>query len=152
MTGANGRCPLPTASPLPQIAALIEEHQLLKRIYRQRSTEEETAVIEEAIAAVDVFADIPVLMAKALADGISGEFAYQIGLAGIIWHARRENHRYGHLDAAARTATFHAGRCCRDRCGDQAGIDPLHGMGTSGVAGRPCRCLAQLGPGHGGWH
>jgi hypothetical protein len=82
MTGANGRCPLPTASPLPQIAALIAEHQLLKRIYRQRSTEEETAVIEEAIAAVDVFADIPVLMAKALADGISGEFAYQIGLAG----------------------------------------------------------------------
>jgi len=41
-------------SPLPQIEQLIEEHQLLKRILRQRSSEEETAAIGElgeAIAA-----------------------------------------------------------------------------------------------------
>jgi hypothetical protein len=60
----------PMPAPLLQIEALIEEHQLLKRIYRQRSSEEETAAIGElgeAIAAVDVFSDIPVLMAKALA-------------------------------------------------------------------------------------
>ncbi len=31
----------PMPSPLPQIEALIEEHQLLKRIYRQRSGEDE---------------------------------------------------------------------------------------------------------------
>jgi hypothetical protein len=33
----------PMPSPLPQIEALIEEHQLLKRILRQRSGEDETA-------------------------------------------------------------------------------------------------------------
>ena len=46
--------PNPIASPLPQIEALIEEHQLLQRIYRQRSGEDETAAIGElgeAIAA-----------------------------------------------------------------------------------------------------
>src|SRR5262249_30605121 len=56
----------PMPSPLPAIEALIEEHQLLKRILRQRSGEDETQAIGalgEAIAAVDVFADIPVLMA-----------------------------------------------------------------------------------------
>jgi hypothetical protein len=77
-------------SPLPQIEALIEEHQLLKRIYRQRTGEDETAVIGElgeAISAVDVFADIPVLMAKALAGGISLEGAGEalsIGAAGLF--------------------------------------------------------------------
>jgi hypothetical protein len=37
--------PNPIASPLPQIEALIEEHRLLQRIYRQRSGEDETATI-----------------------------------------------------------------------------------------------------------
>jgi hypothetical protein len=62
----------PMPSPLPQIEGLIEEHQSLKRIYHQRSGEDETAVISElgeAIAAVDVLSDIPVRMAKALAGG-----------------------------------------------------------------------------------
>ena len=62
----------PMPSPLPQIEGLIEEHQLLQRIYRQRSGEDEVAAIGElgeAIAAVDVFADIPVLMAKGLGRG-----------------------------------------------------------------------------------
>jgi hypothetical protein len=57
----------PMPSPLPQIEALIEEHQLLKRIYRQRSGDDETAAIGElgeVIAAVEIFADIPVLMAR----------------------------------------------------------------------------------------
>src|SRR5207245_10012475 len=80
----------PMPSPLPQIEALIEEHQLLKRIYRQRSGEDETAAIGElgeAIAAVDIFADIPVLMAKALAGGISLEGAGEavwFGAAGLV--------------------------------------------------------------------
>ncbi len=39
--------PNPMPSPLPAIEALIEEHQLLKRIYRQRSGDDETAVIGE---------------------------------------------------------------------------------------------------------
>src|SRR5260370_3665173 len=56
-------------SPLPQIEALIEEHQLLQRIYRQRSGEGETAAIGElgrAIGPRDVFSDIPWLPATAL--------------------------------------------------------------------------------------
>src|SRR5690349_12182379 len=68
----------PMPSPLPQIEALIEEHGLLQRIYRQRTGEDETAAIGElgqSISAVDVFADIPVLMAKALASGLSLEGA-----------------------------------------------------------------------------
>ena len=82
--------PNPIASPLPQIEALIEEHHLLDRIYRQRSGEDETAAIGElgeAIGRIGVFADIPVLMAKALTTGLSldgaGE-ALSIGAAGLF--------------------------------------------------------------------
>jgi len=93
----------PMPSPLPQIEGLIEEHQLLKRIYRQRSGEDETAVIGElgeAIAAVDVFADIPVLMAKALAGGISLEGAGEalsIGAAGLFLRSLGGNPMDVHL-------------------------------------------------------
>src|SRR6266446_8412298 len=95
--------PNPIASPLPQIEALIEEHQLLKRIYRQRSGEDETAAIGElgeAIAAVDIFADIPVLMAKALAGGISLEGAGEalsIGAAGLFLRSLGGNPMDVHL-------------------------------------------------------
>jgi hypothetical protein len=93
----------PMPSPLPQIEALIEEHQLLKRIYRQRSGEDETAGIGElgeAIAAVDAFADIPVLMAKALAGGISLEGAGEvlsIGAAGLFLRSLGGNPMDVHL-------------------------------------------------------
>ena len=82
--------PNPIASPLPEIEALIAEHQLLSRILRQRSGEDETTAIGElgeAMGRVDVFADIPVLMAKALADGLSLEGAGEalsIGAAGLF--------------------------------------------------------------------
>jgi len=93
----------PMPSPLPQIEALIEEHQLLKRILRQRSGEDETAAIGElgeAIAAVDVFADIPVLMAKALAGGLSlegGGEALSIGAAGLFLRSLGGNPMDVHL-------------------------------------------------------
>src|SRR5262249_6545817 len=93
----------PMPSPLPQIEGLIEEHQLLKRIYRQRSGDDETAVIGElgeAIAAVDVFADIPVLMAKALAGGISLEGAGEalsVGAAGLFLRSLGGNPMDVHL-------------------------------------------------------
>jgi hypothetical protein len=93
----------PMPSPLPQIEALIEEYQLLKRIYRQRSSEDETAAIGElgeAIAAVDVFADIPVLMAKALAGGLSIEGAGEalsIGAAGLFLRSLGGNPMDVHL-------------------------------------------------------
>jgi hypothetical protein len=93
----------PMPSPLPQIEALIEEHGLLQRIYRQRTGEDETAVIGElgeAISAVDVFADIPVLMAKALAGGISLEGAGEalsIGAAGLFLRSLGGNPMDVHL-------------------------------------------------------
>jgi hypothetical protein len=93
----------PMPSPLPQIEALIEEHQLLKRILRQRSGEDETAAIGElgeAIAAVDVFVDIPVLMAKALAGGLSLEGAGEalsIGAAGLFLRSLGGNPMDVHL-------------------------------------------------------
>jgi len=95
--------PNPIASPLPQIEALIEEHELLKRILRQRSGEDEVAAIGElggAIAAVDVFAEIPVLMAKALAGGLSlegGGEALSIGAAGLFLRSLGGNPMDVHL-------------------------------------------------------
>ena len=93
----------PMPSPLPAIEALIEEHQLLSRILRQRSGEDETAAIGElgeAIGAVDVFADIPVLMAKALAGGLSlegGGEALSIGAAGLFLRSLGGNPMDVHL-------------------------------------------------------
>src|ERR1700739_2014231 len=57
VTRRPGAPPTPIPSPLPQIEALIDEHQLLNRIYRQRSGEDETAAIGElgeAIGRIDV--------------------------------------------------------------------------------------------------
>ena len=93
----------PMPSPLPAIEALIEEHQLLSRILRQRSGEDETAAIGElgeAIGRVDVFAEIPKLMAKALADGLSlegGGEALSIGAAGLFLRSLGGNPMDVHL-------------------------------------------------------
>ncbi|MGA7260512.1 MAG: hypothetical protein WBX30_06410 [Stellaceae bacterium] len=102
----------PMPSPLPQIEALIEEHGLLQRIYRQRSGEDETAAIGqlgEAIAAVDVFSDIPVLMAKALASGISLEGAGEalsIGAAGLFMRSLGGNPMDVHLHTSINLRRF----------------------------------------------
>ena len=93
----------PMPSPIPAIEAPIEEHQLLSRILRQRSGEDETAAIGElgeAIGAVDVFADIPMLMAKALAGGLSlegGGEALSIGAAGLFLRSLGGNPMDVHL-------------------------------------------------------
>src|SRR5260370_14909548 len=95
--------PNPMPSPLPAIDALIEEHQLLKRVMRQRSGDDETAVIGElgeAIGRVDVFADIPVLIAKALVDGLSLEGAGEalsIGAASLFLRSLGGNPMDVHL-------------------------------------------------------
>ena len=95
--------PNPIPTPLPAIEALIEEHQLLGRIHRQRTGEDETAAIGElgeAIGRVDVFADIPVLMAKALVDGLSLEGAGEalsIGAAALFLRSLGGNPMDVHL-------------------------------------------------------
>jgi hypothetical protein len=102
----------PMPSPLPDIEALIEEHQLLNRILRQRSGEDETAAIGElgeAISRVDVFAEIPRLMAKALADGLSlegGGEALSIGAAGLFLRSLGGNPMDVHLHTSVNLRRF----------------------------------------------
>jgi hypothetical protein len=93
----------PMPSPLPAIEALIEKHQLLGRILRQRSGDDETKAIGElgeAIGRVDVFADIPPMMAQALADGLSlegGGEALSIGAAALFMRSLGGNPMDVHL-------------------------------------------------------
>ena len=93
----------PAPSPLPAIEALIEEHQLLKRVLRQRSGDDETETIGalgEEIGRVDVFAEIPKLVAQALADGLSIEgagAALSIGAAALFMRSLGGNPMDVHL-------------------------------------------------------
>ena len=97
--------PMPPA--IPEIEMLIEEHQLMTRVTRQQSGDDETSAIGglgEAIGRVDVFADIPVLMAKALADGLSIEGAGEalsIGAAGLFLRSLGGNPMDVHLHTSA---------------------------------------------------
>ena len=97
----------PIAPGVPEIEALIEEHQLLTRVTRQQSGEDETAMIGrvgEEIGRCDVYADIPVLLAKALADGLSLEGAGEalsIGAAGLFLRSLTGNPMDVHLHTSA---------------------------------------------------
>lgn len=93
----------PAPSPLPAIEALIEEHQLLKRVLRQRSGDDESdriGALGEEIGRVDVFAEIPKLIAQALADGLSIEgagAALSIGAAALFMRSLGGNPMDVHL-------------------------------------------------------
>ncbi len=97
----------PVPNPMPEIEGLIEKHGLLTRILRQRSGDDETAAIGalgEAIGQVDVYAEIPPLMAKALADGLSlegGGEALSIGAAGLFMRSLTGNPMDVHLHTSA---------------------------------------------------
>jgi len=93
----------PIAPGVPEIEALIDEHQLLTRPLRQHTGDDETPAIGrlgEAIGQCTVFADIPVMLAKALADGLSlagaGE-ALSIGAAGLFLRSLTGNPMDVHL-------------------------------------------------------
>jgi len=97
----------PNQRAVPEIDALIEEHQLLKRVLRQRSGEDETEVIGqigETIGRCDAYTDIPVLLAKALAEGLSLEGAGEalsIGAAGLFLRSLTGNPMDVHLHTSA---------------------------------------------------
>ncbi len=97
----------PTAPMIPEIEMLIEEHQLMTRVTRQQSGEDETSAIGalgEAIGRVDVFAQIPVLMATALGEGLSLEGAGEalsIGAAGLFLRSLGGNPMDVHLHTSA---------------------------------------------------
>ncbi|HUC08907.1 MAG TPA: hypothetical protein VL985_00630 [Stellaceae bacterium] len=99
------RYPMPPQTP--EVDMLIEQHDLMNRVTRQESGEDETATIGElgeAIGKVDVFADIPVLMAKALGEGLSLEGAGEalsIGAAGLFLRSLGGNPMDVHLHTSA---------------------------------------------------
>ncbi len=93
----------PAPRILPDIDAVIEKHQLLSRVMRQRSGDDETArigALGEAIGAVADYNQIPVLMAEALVDGLSIEGAGEalsIGAAGLFLRSLTGNPMDVHL-------------------------------------------------------
>jgi hypothetical protein len=93
----------PTTRSYPEIDRLIEEHNLLGRILRQRTGDDETAAIGrlgEAIRDCDDFNEIPRMMAQALVDGLSMEGAGEalsIGAAGLFMRSLTGNPMDVHL-------------------------------------------------------
>src|SRR5713101_9978060 len=93
----------PLSPGVPEIEALLDEYQLLTRPLRQRTGDDETTAIGclgEAIGQCDVFADIPVMLATALADGLSLEGAGEalsIGAAGLFLRSLTGNPMDVHL-------------------------------------------------------
>ena len=97
----------PVARAIPDIDALIEKHELLTRVTRQQTGDDETVTIGalgEAIGRCDNYNDIPVLMAEALAEGLSldgaGE-ALSIGAAGLFLRSLTGNPMDVHLHTSA---------------------------------------------------
>jgi len=97
----TARFPAPRA--MPDIDALIEKHDLLNRIMRQRSGDDETAKIGEigeAIGHCDDYNDIPAMLAEGLAGGLSLEGAGEalsIGAAGLFLRSLTGNPMDVHL-------------------------------------------------------
>lgn len=97
----------PTHRVVPEVDALIEEHQLLNRILRQRTGDDETAAIGalgEAIRGCNAYGEIPKMIAQALADGLSMEGAGEalsIGAAGLFMRSLTGNPMDVHLHTSA---------------------------------------------------
>jgi len=97
----------PTQKTIPEVDALIEEHGLLNRLLRQRTGDDETGKIGEigeAIGRVNAYAEIPVVLARALADGLSLEGAGEalsIGAAGLFLRSLTGNPMDVHLHTSA---------------------------------------------------
>ena len=97
----------PTQKTVHEIDTLIEEHGLLRRVLRQRTSDDETATIGEtgeAIGRVDRYTEIPALLAKALAEGLSLEGAGEalsIGAAGLFLRSLTGNPMDVHLHTSA---------------------------------------------------
>jgi hypothetical protein len=97
----------PTQKTIPEVDTLIEEHGLLSRVLRRRTGDDETAKIGEigeAIGRVNVYTEIPVILAKALAEGLSLEGAGEvlsIGAAGLFLRSLTGNPMDVHLHTSA---------------------------------------------------
>jgi hypothetical protein len=94
---------IPTPPAIPEIEQLIEDYRLLERPLRPHTADDETEVIGqlgEAIGTCHVFQEIPEMLAKALAAGLSlagaGE-ALSIGAAGLFLRSLTGNPMDVHL-------------------------------------------------------
>jgi hypothetical protein len=97
----------PKAPQIPEVERLLKEYDLLTCVTRMRSGDDETAVIGalgEAIGRLENFSDVPVMLAKALAEGLSmdgtGE-ALSIGAAGLFLRSITGNPMDVHLHTSA---------------------------------------------------
>jgi hypothetical protein len=97
----------PNQRSIPDVDALIEKYELSTRVMRQRTGDDETAAIGalgEAIGRVDVYSEIPELLAKALVAGLSLEGAGEalsIGAAGLFLRSLTGNPMDVHLHTSA---------------------------------------------------
>ena len=97
----------PAQKTIPEVDTLIEEHGLLSRVLRQRTGDDETAKIGdigEAIGRVSIYTEIPVMLAKALAEGLSLEGAGEalsIGAAALFLRSLTGNPMDVHLHTSA---------------------------------------------------
>jgi hypothetical protein len=93
----------PVAPPTPELDALIKDNNLMERVTRQETGDDETMAIGrlgKAIGQVEEFSDIPVMMATALGKGLSlngaGE-ALSIGAASLFLRSLGGNPMDVHL-------------------------------------------------------
>jgi hypothetical protein len=93
----------PTPPAVPEIDLLLDEYKLLERPLRAHTGADETpaiGVLGEAISRCDTYAEIPKMLARALADGLSlegtGE-ALSIGAAGLFMRSLTGNPMDVHL-------------------------------------------------------
>jgi len=97
----------PSQRVVPEVDAIIEKYGLLGRVMRQRSGDDETAVIGqvgEAIGRCDAYSEIPELLAKSLSEGLSLEGAGEalsIGAAGLFLRSLTGNPMDVHLHTSA---------------------------------------------------
>ncbi|MGH8059525.1 MAG: hypothetical protein ACREOH_20190, partial [Candidatus Entotheonellia bacterium] len=93
----------PTPPAIPEIEGLLEEYKLLERPLRPQTGADETGAIGqlgEAIGECDVYAEIPKMLAKGLADGLSLEGAGEalsIGATGLFLRSLTGNPMDVHL-------------------------------------------------------
>ena len=97
----------PSQRMVPEVDAIIEKYDLLGRVMRQRTGDDETTKIGEigeAIGQCDAYTAIPELLAKALSEGLSLEGAGEalsIGAAGLFLRSLTGNPMDVHLHTSA---------------------------------------------------
>ena len=105
----------PVQKSIPEIDALIDEYELLERVLRQRTGDDETekiGALGEAIGLVQDYNDIPELIAKALVDGLSLEGAGEslsIGAARLFLRSLTGNPMDVHLHTSANLRRYLVG-------------------------------------------